>query len=88
MSTVLITGANRGIGLEFVKQYLEAGDSVIACCRDPESADELSALAMEHDSLDILRLDVTHPDTAREYRMPWTAFAVSHCLERPARESR
>ncbi|NKB37654.1 MAG: SDR family NAD(P)-dependent oxidoreductase [Gammaproteobacteria bacterium] len=42
MSTVVITGANRGIGLEYCKQFLKRGDSVIALCRD--SSKELSAL--------------------------------------------
>ncbi|PKO51566.1 MAG: short-chain dehydrogenase, partial [Betaproteobacteria bacterium HGW-Betaproteobacteria-2] len=44
-ATVLITGANRGLGLEFVKQYAEAGWQIIACCRWPEEAKELQALA-------------------------------------------
>ncbi len=44
MANVLITGANRGIGLELVRQYLAAGDSVIACVRDPARADALRAL--------------------------------------------
>ena len=45
MSTVLITGANRGIGLEHVRQYAATGAQVIACCRDPNAADELQAIA-------------------------------------------
>ena len=47
MSTVLITGANRGIGLEFTRQYVEDGWTVIACCRDPdgEGAEDLKAIA-------------------------------------------
>ncbi len=44
MSTVLITGANKGIGLQLARLYAEAGDKVIACCRDAASADELKAL--------------------------------------------
>ena len=41
---IVITGANRGIGLEFVRRYLERGDRVDAGVRNPQSADELSAL--------------------------------------------
>ncbi|WP_297818380.1 SDR family oxidoreductase [uncultured Paraglaciecola sp.] len=40
MATVVITGANRGMGLEFVKQYLAKGEKVIALCRN--TSDELS----------------------------------------------
>lgn len=42
---VLITGANRGIGLEFTQQYAADGWRVIACCRDPLNATALNALA-------------------------------------------
>ena len=45
MPTCLITGASRGIGLEFARQYAAAGWSVIATCRHPESADALAAVA-------------------------------------------
>lgn len=45
MPTLLITGANRGIGLEFVKQYAAEGWRVLACCRAPAKADELSDIA-------------------------------------------
>lgn len=44
MATVLITGTNRGIGLEFVRQHLGRGDTVLAACRDPSAAAELKAL--------------------------------------------
>ena len=44
MPTVLITGANRGIGLELAKQYAGDGWSVIATARDPKNADGLNAL--------------------------------------------
>ena len=49
MSTVLVTGANRGIGLEFVRQYAEAGDRVIAVCRNPAAAQDLAAIAAHAD---------------------------------------
>ena len=42
---LLITGANRGLGLEFVKQYLADGWRVIACCRNPLGASALINLA-------------------------------------------
>jgi len=44
MTTILITGANRGIGLEFVKQYAVDGADVIACCREPAKAADLKAV--------------------------------------------
>lgn len=44
MPTVMITGANRGLGLEFARQYASDGWNVIATCRNPAQADELSAL--------------------------------------------
>lgn len=45
MATIMITGANRGIGFELTKRYAEAGNDVIACCREPKKADALNALA-------------------------------------------
>ena len=45
MTTVVITGANRGIGLEFVRQYAKDGAKVIACAREPDKAAELRELS-------------------------------------------
>lgn len=60
--TVLITGANRGIGLEFVRQYADRGWRVIATTRDPASATELAALAATHKNVVLEKLDVAdHP---------------------------
>ena len=57
---VLITGSNRGIGLEFTKQYLERGWTVIATARKPEKAEDLKQLGIQYpDSLSIHQLDVT-----------------------------
>jgi NAD(P)-dependent dehydrogenase (short-subunit alcohol dehydrogenase family) len=45
MSTILITGANRGLGLEFARQYATHGWEVIATARNPEKSEELQKLA-------------------------------------------
>lgn len=55
MPTVLITGANRGLGFEYTRQYLEQGWQVIACARQSD-APELKALSGE--LLSIYELDV------------------------------
>lgn len=47
MANIVITGANRGIGLALTKRYLEAGDSVTALCRSPDKAAELNELAQK-----------------------------------------
>lgn len=49
MTTVLITGANKGIGLELVKIYAGKGDTVLACCRDTAEAGALNELAGTND---------------------------------------
>lgn len=63
MRTVFITGANRGLGLEFVKQYIAAGADVHASCRRPGGAAELKALEKEHrERLHVHALDVTRTE--------------------------
>lgn len=59
MATVLITGTNRGLGLEFVKHFLGRSDTVIATCRDSSSATELQALAANNENLSLKNLDVS-----------------------------
>jgi len=59
MKTVLITGANRGLGLEFARQYLESKHRVFATCRRPQKADALKELQARYaDHLSVLPLDV------------------------------
>jgi len=57
--TILITGANRGLGLEFVKQYTAEDVKIIACCRAPEQASALQDLAKANSNIVIEKLDVT-----------------------------
>ncbi len=58
MPSVLITGANRGLGLEFSRQYAEAGWQVFATCRDPAAAEALQALRRTQPALQVHPLDV------------------------------
>jgi NAD(P)-dependent dehydrogenase (short-subunit alcohol dehydrogenase family) len=72
MSTVLVTGANRGIGLEFVRQYAEAGDEVLAVCRNPAAARDLAAIAKACDG----RVRVLAGDVADDASMAALKTAV------------
>lgn len=61
-SRCLVTGANRGLGLEFARQLLGRGARVIATARQPGKAAELNALAGDHPGrLRVLPLDVADP---------------------------
>ena len=57
--TVLITGANRGLGLGFSKHYAEKGWNVIATTRKPSDAEELNKLAAANKNVTVEKLDVT-----------------------------
>lgn len=61
MATWVVTGANRGIGLEFAKQLLAEGHSVIAGVRSPES------MKFSHEKMSILQLDVSSTSSVREF---------------------
>lgn len=56
--TVLVTGSNRGLGLEFVRQYAARGWKVIATARNLEAAPELNAIAAKNRNVTVDRLDV------------------------------
>ena len=66
MKTMVITGANRGIGLDFVRQYQEEGWNMIAGCRAPEAATELNKL-QEKGHLMVLPLDVANPVSRQNF---------------------
>lgn len=62
--TVLITGTNRGIGLEFVRQYAAEGWQVFASARDPAGALDLKKVAAgKTGQIRLLKIDVTDPAT-------------------------
>lgn len=66
MKKALVTGANRGIGLEFCRQLLESQShyEIIATCRQPASADALHSLAKTHEGrIKVLPLDLSLPDS-------------------------
>ena len=58
MKTIFITGANRGLGLQFAKQYAQQGELVIACARDLSQATALTELAKLHNNIQLHQLDV------------------------------
>ncbi|MGR9053676.1 MAG: SDR family oxidoreductase [Gammaproteobacteria bacterium] len=58
MSTVLITGANRGLGFEFCRQYAADDWRVVACCRDPDGAADLWKLADNYPNITIEPLNI------------------------------
>jgi NAD(P)-dependent dehydrogenase (short-subunit alcohol dehydrogenase family) len=69
MTTILVTGTNRGIGLEFVRQYAADGAEVLACCRKPDAAAELRSIADQAGGrVRIMALDVADPDSIRRLK--------------------
>ena len=56
MTTIMITGASRGLGLEFARQFYNEGCRVIATCRNPKDANALNAIG----DIDVHALDVTN----------------------------
>lgn len=61
MATVLITGANRGIGFQMASRYAARGDRVLACCRTPNQASQLRQLATANSNVAVHAL---HPSVA------------------------
>eukprot|EP00794_Sanderia_malayensis_P014982 gene14982-16527_t len=63
--SVFVTGSNRGIGLELVKQLIKpekAPEHVFAACRSPDKAEDLKKIADEHKNVHIVKLDVCNMD--------------------------
>jgi NAD(P)-dependent dehydrogenase (short-subunit alcohol dehydrogenase family) len=82
-SYVFLTGANRGLGLEWTRQLAGRADRVFATCRRPDEAPELIELAEAHpDTIDVFALDVSAPDAidAAAERVRETTGAVDLLL--------
>jgi len=60
---IVITGANRGVGLGLVQRLAPVADRVFATCRDPEAAEELMALAGKATNVIVLPLDVAEAES-------------------------
>ncbi len=61
MPSILVTGASRGMGLEWTRQCGQRGWRVYATCRDPFEAGELRRLDEQLDTVSLHKLDVTDP---------------------------
>ena len=65
-AAVLITGANRGLGFEFARQYATDGWRVFAACRNPATASELKRLAQDRSGrLNVVAMDVTDAESVK-----------------------
>ncbi len=78
--TVLITGANRGLGLAFTEQYAARGWNVLATCRDVAAATDLHQLAERHAALRIEPLDVARDDQVAALAARYAAQPVDVLL--------
>jgi len=78
--TVLITGANRGLGLAFTEQYAARDWNVLATCRDVATAADLHQLAGRYPAIHIETLDVTRDDQVTGLAARFTAQPVDVLL--------
>ena len=69
LSTVIITGANRGIGLALTQRFHQSGQwRILACCRDPDKASELWELANQSaDKIGVYKLDVSDKESVQDF---------------------
>jgi len=76
--TILITGANRGIGLALTRELLGLGHTVVAACRNPGAAQELKDMeAVNRDAIRIVHLDLTSDGSVRD-----AVEATAACIPR------
>ena len=67
MNKYVVTGANRGLGLEFVRQLSDRGEQVLAACRAPKEAEALNALASSSERITVAALDVSDEESVRDF---------------------
>ena len=67
MSVYVVTGASRGLGLEFIKQLSAKGSTVFACARNPDQAEELKKL-VDNKKVYSIKLDTTNEQSLKVRR--------------------
>ena len=69
LKNIVITGASRGLGLEFVKQLSKTSSCqrIFASCRNPDGAEQLQKLADDHQQVTIKKLDVDNFDSFQTF---------------------
>lgn len=80
MPTALVTGVNRGLGLEFIKQYSQAGWQVIGTCRDLGSAVEASGLADVASNIELYPLEMTSAEAIADFAETLKDRPVDHLV--------
>lgn len=82
LRTAIITGANRGIGLELTKCFLKSGQwKIYACCRTPEKAQELQELTKNsNDKIKIYKLDVINEESVKNFAVQIKGHTVDLLL--------
>lgn len=80
MPTALVTGVNRGLGLEFIKQYSQAGWQVIGTCRDLGSAVEASGLADVASNIELYPLEMTSAEAIADFAETLKDRPIDHLV--------
>ena len=80
MPSILITGSNRGLGLEWARQFAMDDWRVYASCRHPAEAGELQKLARQYPKLSLHRLDVTRQDEIQALALELANYSIDILL--------